>query len=322
MSWIDRIQQSARFLKWLKRRVPPTRTAKLGLNNIFILPTPEGGLYVLAALVVWIAGINYQNSLMLALAFFMLAMFLVVMVSTYQNLAGLRLTIVPDALIEVGSLASNTLVAEASSDRAAIYCTYGTHPPTLLEVPVRGQAAIEVPILANRRGLYNPGRLKLETRYPQGLFRAWSLIEFSEHALAYPRPIEGERPALGTGDDPDGGLRIDQATRDNKIGARPYQDGDDSKSIDWRVTARFQSLHSAEFERPKQQARRLCWSDYAHLEFEEALGRLCFWVIELNRLELDFSLELPNDELAMGHGYHHFQAALTLLAKSELGPKE
>ena len=319
MSWIDRIQQSARFLNGLKRRVPPARTAELGLNNIFILPTPEGGLYVLAALVVWIAGINYQNSLMLALAFFMLAMFSVVMVSTYRNLAGLKLTIMPETLIEVGRLASNTLVAEASSDRAAIYCSYGTQTPTLLEVPARGQVAVEVPIVANRRGPHNPGRLKLETRYPQGLFRAWSLIEFSEYALAYPRPIEGERPASGASDQIDGGLRIDQATRDNKIGARPYQDGDDSRSIDWRVTARFQSLHSTEFERPKQQTRRLCWSDYSHLEFEEALGRLCFWVIELSRLELDFSLELPNDELATGHGYHHSQAALTLLAISELG---
>ncbi len=145
------------------------------------------------------------------------------------------------------------------------------------------------------------------------------MIEFSEYALAYPRPIEGERPASGASDQIDGGLRIDQATRDNKIGARPYQDGDDSRSIDWRVTARFQSLHSIEFERPKQQTRRLCWSDYSHLEFEEALGRLCFWVIELSRLELDFSLELPKDELATGHGYHHSQAALTLLATSELG---
>ena len=118
------------------------------------------------ALVVWIAGINYQNSLMLALAFFMLAMFLVVMVLTYQNLAGLKLTIVPETLIEVGRLASNTLVAEAQRSRQQFTAPMVRKRRRRSRYLPEARLPLRCPLWQIGEGHITLTPLKLETRYP------------------------------------------------------------------------------------------------------------------------------------------------------------
>lgn len=315
--WIDRVQESPRFARWLNRRVPPTPSHTLGLNNIFIVPTGQGFLFVLCALVVWVAGINYQNTLMLALAFYMFAMFLVVMVQTYQNLAGLTLTLSPPSLVEVGQRDFSTLMATSSHDHHAIDCAYPRELPRLLEVERRKQSTIQVPICSSKRGVFNPGRLRLETRYPQGLFRAWSLIEFSNHSLAYPSPVQDELPEPERSDGTQESARPSRARSDTKVGAKIYQPGDDTRTIDWRVSARFSELYVKEFEAPVAHQRTLSWEDYPFLTFEAALQRLAYWAIELTHRELDFSLVLPGRMLPRSQGERHLEQALGLLAVAE-----
>ncbi|MEK9892820.1 MAG: DUF58 domain-containing protein [Pseudomonadales bacterium] len=315
--WIDRVQESPRFARWLNRRVPPTPSHTLGLNNIFIVPTGQGFLFVLCALVVWVAGINYQNTLMLALAFYMFAMFLVVMVQTYQNLAGLTLTLSPPSLVEVGRRDFSTLMATSSHDHHAIDCAYPREMPRLLEVERRKQNTIQVPICPSKRGVFNPGRLRLETRYPQGLFRAWSLIEFSNHSLAYPSPVQDELPEPERSEGTLESARPSWARSDAKVGAKIYQPGDDTRTIDWRVSARFSGLYVKEFEAPVAHQRTLSWEDYPFLTFEAALQRLAYWAIELTHRELDFSLVLPGRMLPRSQGERHLEQALGLLAVAE-----
>lgn len=312
--WIDRVQESPRFARWLNRRVPPTSQFALGLNNIFIVPTSQGFLFVLCALVVWVAGINYQNTLMLALAFYMFAVFLVVMVQTYHNLAGLQLSMSPSQLVEVGQSAFSTLTAASAHEHHSIGCAYSGELSVLLEIEARKPATIRVPMRALKRGLVNPGRLRLETTYPQGLFRAWSLIEFSNYGLAYPSPVQDQLPPTNQSHGAEQLTKPTWERSEAKVGAKVYQPGDDTRAIDWRVSARFADIYVKEFEAPIASNTTLSWEDYPHLSFEAALQRLAFWVIELTRQERDFALVLPDRSLPRSKGEKHLEQALGLLA--------
>ena len=63
----------------------------------------------------------------------------------------------------------------------------------MLDVPAGSVAEAVLGVPAARRGWLDLGRVMLETRYPLGLFRAWSYLELEARALVYPRP---ERAAL------------------------------------------------------------------------------------------------------------------------------
>src|SRR5690349_25103785 len=59
---------------------------------------------------------------------------------------------------------------------------------------------------AERRGWLALGRVMLETRFPLGLFRAWSYVEPESRCLVYPRPETSPLPALAASDQA-GGVR-------------------------------------------------------------------------------------------------------------------
>ena len=80
-----------RWLRWLKRRIPPSSSVLLDQRRIFIIPSRTGAAFGGAVLLMLLAGINYQNSLAYGLTFFLLAVFVVAILHTYRNLAGLTL---------------------------------------------------------------------------------------------------------------------------------------------------------------------------------------------------------------------------------------
>lgn len=78
--------RSERFNRWLNRRMPPANSITLNQRKIFILPTRQGLIFALLVCAMVMAGINYQNSLVFALAFLLASLFMVAMLHTYRNL--------------------------------------------------------------------------------------------------------------------------------------------------------------------------------------------------------------------------------------------
>src|SRR6185436_15284749 len=63
----------------------------------------------------------------------------------------------------------------------------------VVDIPAHGAAEVVLAVPATRRGWLPLGRVLLETRFPLGLFRAWSYVEPDARGLVYPQP---ERSAL------------------------------------------------------------------------------------------------------------------------------
>lgn len=64
------IYQSARVQRWVRRRLPSLPQVVLNQKRIFIFLSGEGALYSALLLLIFIAGINYANNLVLGFLFF------------------------------------------------------------------------------------------------------------------------------------------------------------------------------------------------------------------------------------------------------------
>ena len=90
------------------------------------------------------------------------------------------------------------------------------------------------------RGWLEMPSFRLETRFPLGLFKAWSWIFPKSRCLVYPSPARNPPPMPKTGHGQAG-----QATRgdgEQVHGLRKYQAGDSIQRVAWRASARHDEL--------------------------------------------------------------------------------
>ena len=81
-----------RWQAWLDRRIPPAAQVTLSHRSIFILPTRSALTFGLLLLLLLITAINYQNSLIYALTFWLFSVGLAAMLFyLFRNLSGLTL---------------------------------------------------------------------------------------------------------------------------------------------------------------------------------------------------------------------------------------
>src|SRR5206468_8579041 len=66
--------------------------------------------------------------------------------------------------------------------------------PVYFDVAPRNAQDVEADIPAARRGVLRPGRFRIFTVYPVGLFYAWANVELELYCLVYARPEPGHVP--------------------------------------------------------------------------------------------------------------------------------
>ena len=305
-----------RWLRWLQRRIPPSSSVLLDQRRIFIIPSRTGAAFGGALLLMLLAGINYQNSLAYGLTFFLLAVFVVAILHTYRNLAGLTLQAAGSTPVFVGEQAGFR-VRLLSSARAhqAIALNWPPAAAQLLDVPPQGVVACELSQPAVRRGWLRPPRLRVETQFPLGLLMAWSWIDLDQAALVYPQPVSGSLPlSAGSGQEQEEeGARARGHGADDFQGLRSFQPGDAQTRLHWKAYSRGQGLLVKDFV---SLAGREQWLDLQALDgdVEARLSLLCYWVLQFFQQQQPFGLRLPGREIAIDCGEAHRDACLQALA--------
>lgn len=304
-----------RFHAWIKRRIKPARQIQLGQRNVFIFPSVGGLAFVCLLLLLWVLGTNYENSLILGLAFLLLSAFVVAILHTYHNLAGLVLTLADVKPVFLGERAAFRLQLARKS---------GQQKGRMLSLQWLGEAPIaadmdgdEITLTlwaqSRARGWLVPGRLKVESVYPLGIVRCWTWLDLDARALVYPRPVASDQAPWA---DADGELdaHFQRTGSDDFVGLESYQPGQSLRRIAWKQYARGQGLMLKQFAQSEGQAQALDWDFFAGMDTESRLSRLCYWVLYLDRRGLPFSLTLPGQSLAMGQGDAHRERCLQQLA--------
>jgi len=304
-----------RYRAWLGRRIPAASSVTLDQRRIFILPTGYGLLFLLIAAALFIAGINYENNLLLTFSFFLASLFNVAIWHTFRNLSGLTLQAGgmregfagQDGALEV------RLVGHAKRGHTGIWLNWLDVPKREASVAAADQHSVWLDIPLRHRGKVMAPRVRVETHYPLGLLRAWSLVDLAHYCLAWPRPVASvECPARGAGDEQ--GEQVVRAGNEDFEGLRSYVEGDSMRMIHWKSLARERGLNTKVFADPAEGRQWLDWERMPGLDPEARLSRLCYWVLELDKTSMPYGISLPSEQLAPGLGAEHRLRALRLLA--------
>lgn len=313
--------RSRRFQKWLNRRMPPANSIELHQGNIFILPTREGMYFILLVLLMALAGINYQNSLIFALAFLLVSLFTVSILHTFRNLSGLVFQAGGTRPAFAGEDAEFTVNVSRGGDRTYEGVLIGWDPDLMQDVDLieDEELRIRLYVPARNRGRMNPGRMLVQTNYPVGLFRAWSWIDLDVSTIVYPRPVFAGQIPESIANTSEGEV-VKRDGVDDFHGLREFRDGDPIRHIAWKSYARTEELQVKEFAAFVDRRVWLDWAHFGGLDRESRLSRLCHWVLQVSAGNDEYGLRLPGIEIEPDRGTMHRERLLRELALFEVEP--
>jgi len=320
-------QIRGRWRRWWSVRHPRSDVHAMGQRNIYIVPSRPGLFFCLTVGVLLIASINDQLSLGYALTFLLAGAGLASMQATHANLRNLSLDLRPPNAVFAGNEVELEIrIHNPSNARYGIGLGLdGTETFSWADAPERGHAVVHVRYVAAQRGLRELPTLRIVTRFPLGLFRAWSYWRPASPVWVYPQPehpapafapqragLENERiNAVAPPGNPPQGQDFE--------GVRPYRRGDSPRRVLWKKAALALEhdlpLTVRDTTAPATRQLWLDWSDTRGMADAEArLSRLSAWVLAAEQAQMAYGLQLPGVELAPDLGPAQSRQCLELLA--------
>ncbi|MDP5031241.1 DUF58 domain-containing protein [Paraglaciecola sp.] len=312
------------FVNWLDKRIPAANEFSLNHRNIFIFPSKFGLLYLALCSLLFLLGTNYQNNLMLLLCYFLLAVFLVTLLTSYSNFAQLKVKL--GRMPEVFAHDEIHLSLWCNADSANSITQHG-----IVNVGIMGQKmsqwfdadTIDNPLIltyqSQRRGWHTLPRITFSTYYPLGLYKCWTHLAFSRKILVYPKPVscgvslQHVSSASNIAHDQHSAHHAVQ-NNDDFSHLKIYQQGEPLHHVAWKQLAKGRGMYSKQFDGLEHVDMWLLMPTCSSSEVEEQLGKLCHQVQELSRQGHKFGLDLHYLQLSPDTGESHRTACLKALA--------
>ena len=320
---------SSYYQRWLKRRVPPSKKQTLHRKNIFILPSASGMGFLATLLLLWLLGTNYQNNLVLVMTFLLLSLMHTCMFYTYAALSGLSIEVLSVEPCFMGEQAQVRCRIGTRSGRQhqQVKIGWDGEAATIVTIEVNQTQTITLPFSPSHRGWYRPARLTISSTYPLGLLKAWSSVDLDIEVLVYPQPIMGELPEprlreqSSQDEDAPTAIKKSIAQKEDISHLREYRTGDSLSHIAWKAYAKGQGLATKEYdaEQTVKPEQWFTWDDFAGLPYEVRLSRLCDCVLQAEKRDMLYGLQLPSASVkyqsdVLGSGIEHQQQLLRALA--------
>ncbi|WP_037442975.1 DUF58 domain-containing protein [Shewanella mangrovi] len=308
------------FSSWLKRRIPAATQQTLSHHSIFILPSGFGLLWIVLTVLLFLFGTNYQNNLVIGMSLLLASVFISTILHSYRNLAGLT-------LLSAGS--THTYAGQQLSIPVKLYATKPLyqlqlsfpHNDELRVIEVGQQPQTRVLSFAtHQRGPLDPGRMRIESRYPLGLCRVWSWLDLNTQHMVFPAHHNGRLPFSSLdGDSGETGAALKGV--DEYAGLRSYIPGESLKQVAWKQWAQERGMLSKEFTTPEGEPVWLCLpSQLDNMALEHWLSVLSFQIDELAKTPNQYwGLQLGQQRIAPSNGQEHRLICLTALALFQLG---
>ena len=310
------LAQSAKqqFHQWLDRRQPLAVAEKLSQKNIYILPAPESIGFALVISLLWLVGTNYENNLVLALSYLLMAVFVSSIFATHGNLSGLSVSVAGCGQAFAGQpmIVHLKISNTGKSTRFRLRFDWADAETVVVDVPGNADLSLEMSLPTIKRGWLRPGRLKIESNYPLGIVRAWTLPKLSAPTLVFPEPIEA--PA-NEGDESEG-LEGQAHKRgiDDFGGLESWRPGIPMQRIAWKQYSAGRGLLEKKFEAQTSNPEWLDWDSYPNLATETRLSALCAKALEMENLDQHYGLKIPGKLFPPAQGEAHLVQVLTALA--------
>jgi uncharacterized protein (DUF58 family) len=317
-----------RFRSWFESRLPLTDHVTLTQRTVYILPTRPGLMLGVTLLTLLVASINYQLNLGYLLTFLLAGSALVGMHVCHGTLRGLAMNLQAPGAHYAGATAPIDI--KLTNARRAIRHGIGVcllDNPHInqqdqwawTDVPGQGDSTVQVAFKPTQRGLHRLPTLTAETRFPLGTFRVWTVWRPAAQVLVYPAP-ELNPPPLPPGEPrSNGAADASRAQNTGEFdGVRGYKRGDPLKLVVWKKAAKADENGNGLVVRDTLQAQRHeLWLDFLHAGTggtEQKLSRLCAWVLNADKLAIDYGLRLPALQIKPASGEAHKRQCLEALA--------
>lgn len=303
-------------LPWRRPR-PERLPFKLESRRIYVLPTLAGMAFGTALIVMLLAAINYNLSLGYGVVFLLAGIGLVSLLHTFRNLHALELAETRVEPVFAGeTLAFAYRIANPATARRVAVVLRTAHDRSQLDLDPHSEAEVRLGQPTSRRGRIRPEPVTVETCWPLGLFRGWSVFLADRTAVVFPAP-ERPTPSLpdGFGEGPAGAAR--QFGEDDFSGLRAHRSSDSPRHVAWKVVAGGGPLLTKEFSGGSNESLHLDWSATPARDTEARAARLAAWVLEAELRGLRHGLRTPAGNVAPAHGEAHARACLALLAVTE-----
>jgi uncharacterized protein (DUF58 family) len=301
----------------------------LDLRRVYIFPTRHGALLGGLMLLILLGAINYDNALAYLLCFLLGGIFLVAMLHTYRNLAGLALTGARADPVFAGTAAQFTieLTGTPGYSRYQLEFAHIAAPArSWWRAPTTGaianvsscsdQTSFALSLAAPKRGRLRLERVRLRSVFPLGILQSWAYLDTTAECLVYPAP-RGQLPmppptATGAGETGHG------PGTDDFADLATYRPGDPLRAIHWPAMAKRDDVLVKRFIGSGSGDVLLRWQDVALLASTETrLSQLVQWALEAEHLGLCYGLELPRIAYPPARGGAHLALVLRALALFE-----
>lgn len=290
----------------------------IGRRELYILPTRIGWYYLLILVALFAIAVKFDNQPAFMMLFILVAVGLVAMIYTHNNVIGLKLSSKTSRNVFVGEPAIFPVCVhnESVKPRSAVWliCS-GFHQ--LLHLSANESQSFDIKLPSVQRGYLNCDPVNLSSQFPIGVFFCWTKRFVSEQrCLVYPQPLDiiafpqdgrqaGKQEAKTHG----------RLGAEDYAGMKSYQAGDRLRDIHWPSLAKTNKLVSIQYENQSNSSANISWFNIPErFNLEDKLSQLCFWVMEAEKTGLRYQLEMPNHTIEFDNGLSHYHECLSVLA--------
>ena len=285
-------------------------------NTIYVLPSTLGVYFSIVALLNFVMGINYQNNLILFMAYLMFVIIIFALLLGYSNAKGLTVSF--KNTIESYAPQPPQLVWQIESNDTCQSITL-SYPNNLeqdcyIESVKADTIQCQLPLPYLKRGRYLLKPIKIASNYPFGLVSVWSYIQPDHTVYVYPSIIKTPNQK-----------QLSQMTANDDEGAEKHLGDDEFESlithlpemglqrVSWKHYAKTQQLLVKQFIDFKSADTQFDFNLMTG-DTEQRLGQLCYLVCQAFESDINYSMKLPNKSIENGSGKLHLQRCLQALS--------
>ena len=320
----------ARWQAWLDRRIPAASEITLTQRSIFIVPASVGWIFASLLVLLLVTAINYQNSLIYGLTFWLFSVTMSALLFTYRNLSGLTIKTSQSINGFSGSFVEIPLrLSDKKRDHQALMIhwpvnsLFRTSTKTAQRIVIADVACnkeqgnhqeIRIPFQLQKRGYLQTPRLRIESRFPFGFYKSWTWLRLKTPGIVYPKPIMTPFIAcIGEGEEMPTAANLNSGN-DEFIGLRNYRRGDSLRHVAWKYLAKGKGLLTKEYDKQQLSMQWLDWFSLQGMGIEERLSHLTGWVLQAEQEGRPYGIKLPQTEITPNVGDVHRDHCLKYLA--------
>ncbi len=300
--------------RWATARTPRVVSRELNQKSTYIFPTRYGWLLVLTVFLMGVGATNYQNNLVFVATFTVIALGVVSILMTYNNLVGLKFSAHQSDPVFAGQSARFPISIFSKKAHASI--SVGPRNALLhtLDIDAQADNRITVSHHCAERGLEFIPVLRCQTLFPFGFLQAWSWLSLDVRCVVYPKPIEPKSAPVSSGAKAGDYSNEFQPGNEDFYGLKAYQPGDLMSRIHWKSYAREKGLQTKQFVDYVNQPDTFSFDDFPNDSIELRLSYLCYLILQAEAEGKVYGLRLPTKVIEADSGFEHMHRCLHALA--------